>query len=505
MKYRSMIPALLATAMLVTDRPALAQEGYPEGTVAREGQRSVEIGNGLRWPLPDRHPSALRALTGKLTIYQVNIRQFTPEGTFDAFREQHLDRLHEMGVGMLWLMPIHPIGEVKRKGTMGSPYSVQNHQTVNPDLGTIEDLQELVEAAHERGMLVILDWVPNHSAWDHVESVVYPEWWVKDPETGLHKTPNEDWTDVIQFDHRRFPVRNYLQQSKDYWITEADIDGFRVDVAEMMEYSMQRRWIATLEYKYGEKFFLAEGYEDDLYRARYDTTYDWPFRDLLKGIVERRANIHQIYPTLFLMQKEASNGRFRMLFTSNHDMNAWENSAIDTFGDAAGIMAALTFLAQGMPMIYSGQEAGNDKELEFFEKDPIEWREHELAKIYRGLAHLKRNNSVLSHTTRGGVLKPIDCGEQDQVMGFRRERGTSVVAFIGNFTAEPASVTIGRDLGRATYRDAITGETVQARPGMTFDLEPWGFRVLFSGPVLPYPKNPLDPDNLVDREAQITR
>jgi len=473
--------AVLAASLSLLTAPAAVAQDADEGV--------IRIGPDLSWPLPTEKPSSRRSFLGSLTIYQVNTRQATEEGTFDAFREQHLDRLQRMGVGVLWFMPIHPIGEQNRKGSLGSPYSVRDYYEVNPELGTLEDFQELVEAAHERGMLVIMDWVPNHTAWDHEETIVSPEWWKRDAD-GSFQTPNDEWTDVIQLDHRRFSVRNHLQLAMDYWVTEADIDGFRFDVAELLSEDHTRRWIATTEIKFGEKFFLAEGYEEWLYLARYDKTYDWPFRDLLKNIANREAGVEELFLELFKKQREASNGRFRMLFTSNHDLNAWEGSAQEVFGDAAPICAAMTFFASGMPMLYSGQEAANADRLEFFERDPIQWKDDPIADVYRGMALLKRNNSLLSHTTGMGAMARIKGASEDpEVLALSRSRGNATVLFVGNFDDEPASATIARELPQGTYYDAISGEAVEVGRELSLDLEPWGFRVLFNE-ALPYPRNP---------------
>ena len=376
-------------------------------------------------------PQPGHADTGNLTIYEVNIRQYTPEGTFDAFRA-HLPRLAEMGVGVLWLMPIHPIGEVNRKGTLGSYYAVKDYTAVSPEFGTDADFRELVDAAHEAGMLVIIDWVANHTAWDHAWTALHPERFTQGPDGGVIP-PNPGWADVIDLNFDNAGTRTAMADAMAQWVREFDIDGFRCDVADDVPRDFWKPTIAALR-RERPMFMLAEADSEWMHDAGFDATYGWKLSSALLGARKGEVDASKVRQ---LVEKDAQDllaqdGAFRMLFTSNHDWNSWNGIAQEQFGPAWEAATVLTFTLPGMPLIYSGEEAGLDKQLEFFEKDPIRWRDHPAADLYTRLCHLKRTSPALRHGPGAGSLKFVRTESDDRVVAFIRQSGDSRVIVAAN-------------------------------------------------------------------------
>ncbi|MEM8836312.1 MAG: alpha-amylase family glycosyl hydrolase [Planctomycetota bacterium] len=406
-------------------------------------------------------------------IYEVNLRQHTEAGTFDAFRE-HLPRLHDMGVGVLWLMPIHPIGEENRKGTLGSYYAATDYKDVNPEFGTRRDFKELVEAAHELGMLVVLDWVPNHTAWDHEWTRSHPERYAKGPDGGF-RPPNDDWVDVIQLDYSNSDTRAAMLDAMLYWVREFEVDGFRADVAEMIPKDF---WIAAIERLRRERdmFMLAEGGAPWLHEAGFEATYGWGLGDRLMRVYAGENDAADV--RRFLIEDTAAitaadDSAFRMFFTTNHDWNTWNGLAIERLGEMWEAATVLTFTAPGMPMIYNGQEAGLDKRLEFFEKDPIEWRADSSADLYRRLAQLKKDEPALHHGESGGTIVHINTNDPDRLLAFRRVAEGSEIIVLANLSGEPVEVRGVRTEPDARYADLYGYPTeVPER------LDAWGWHLL---------------------------
>lgn len=408
-------------------------------------------------------------------LYEVNLRQYTPEGTINAFR-QHLPRLKEMGVDILWLMPIHPIGEEKRKGELGSYYAVQDYYAVNPELGTIQDFDALVADARKLGMRVILDWVANHTAWDH-EWVAELPWLYKRDADGKLMPPNEDWDDVVALDYAVEDTQNEMLRVMQFWVKEHRVDGFRCDVAESVPQEFWERSIRILENRYGDLFFLAEGGAEWLYEAGFDATYGWGLTDSVAGIHEGTADLTALRTYardgLLLPARRHPEG-FRMHFTSNHDWNSWNGTAIDRLGEAWEVATVLTFTLPGMPMIYSGQESGLDKQLEFFERDPIEWREeHPATDLYQRLIEFKQRTPALRHGDPGTRFNVTRFGEPDQVFSFVRRSADSSVTVMVNLTGKSASLFGFVSNPEQGYRD-IDGNPAE----IPVAIEPWGWVIL---------------------------
>ena len=272
------------------------------------------------------HPQWARAAT----IYQLNQRQFTHEGTFQAARE-HLPRLRRLGVDIIWLMPVNPIGEERRKGGLGSPYAVRDYRAVNPEFGSLRDLRSFVAAAHALGMKVILDWVANHTSWDNVLVAEHPEWYARDWKGDFRPTPWWDWDDVIDLDYSHAGLRRYMTESMCYWVREADVDGFRCDVAGFVPLDFWEQARAELD-AIKPVFMLAEWEARDLHEAAFDMTYGWSWNETMHHIAVGRSDVTALH--IFYAWNESSWPRdaIRMMFVSNHDKNSWEGTEFEQFG-----------------------------------------------------------------------------------------------------------------------------------------------------------------------------
>ena len=409
-------------------------------------------------------------------VYQINTRQFTPEGTFKA-AEAQLPRLSAMGVDILWLMPIHPIGEVNRKGTLGSPYSVKDYFGVNPEFGSEQDFRDFVTAAHAQGMYVILDWVANHSAWDNPLVEEHPEWYSRDWKGEYHPTPWWDWTDIIDFDYSQPELREYMTGAMSYWVREFDVDGYRCDVAGYVPLDF---WESTRQALDAIKpvFMLAEWEARDLHARAFDMTYGWswtgPARDIALGKSPATALIDFYVKTGEAWPADA----YRLLGTSNHDYNAWEGTAHEHFGDNLEAMTVLSVVGTGVPMVYNGQEAGNDRRLAFFEKDPIVWREDPMASLYTQLFSLLEENTALWHGDVGGKMIRIWTDKTDQVFSFTRENSNDKVLVLINFSDAALDATLIDGPAEGSYTDYFSQQAISVSLGDSISIPAHGWRVL---------------------------
>lgn len=408
------------------------------------------------------------------TIYEVNIRQYTPEGTFLAL-SRHLPRLKEMGVDILWLMPVNPIGELNRKGTLGSYYSIRDYMTVNPEYGTLDDLKLLVNRAHELGMKVILDWVANHTSWDNTLVEECPEWYKKDT-AGKLVSPF-DWTDVLQLDYGQPELHDYMINAMKHWIIEADVDGFRCDVASMVPTEFWNRARRELD-QVKPVFMLAESEKPELLVSAFDMDYGWEFHHIMNQVAQGKMNVTNMITYFRKTDTLYPGNSYRMYFTSNHDENSWQGTEFERMGDAASLMAVLSATVPGMPLIYTGQEACLDKRLEFFEKDTIEWdRNAEYAEFYRILLVLKERNRALWNGNEGGPMEVLPVAADSLVLAFTREKDNDRVLCIFNMSKEKQEIKLKHFPYPGNYADVFTGDEVVLQKRVLFKLEPWDYRI----------------------------
>ena len=380
-------------------------------------------------------PMAHVAWSRNANIYEVNLRQFSKEGTIKAFATQ-LPRLKKMGVDILWLMPIQPIGEKNRKGSLGSYYAVKDYTAVNPEFGTMDELKALVKQAHGLGMHVILDWVANHSAWDNRWVSEHNDWYKKNdqgeifPVTFTEGTEVEYWTDVVALDYGNKALWQGMSEAMAFWVREADVDGFRCDVAGLVPVPFWNHVRAELD-KIKPVFMLAEWAEPALHERAFDMTYGWDLADTMKDVAKGKADAAALRRSFTQPAKAFPQHAYRMRFTNNHDFNSWQGSDTELWGKSFEAMAAIAATVPGMTMIYNGQESGLDKRLAFFEKDQIDWKDYRYAAFYARLLKLKKDNPALWNGQYGGSMDIVDTGN-DKVFAYRRVLGKNVVNVTAN-------------------------------------------------------------------------
>jgi len=408
------------------------------------------------------------------TIYEVNVRQFTPEGTFKAF-ETHLPRLKELGVDILWFMPIHPIGVVNRKGSLGSYYSVRDYLGVNPEYGTLDDFKQVVGKAHELGMYVLIDWVANHTSHDAVLVEQHPDWYVRDS-VGKLVSPF-DWTDVAKLDYSKPELREYIINAMKYWVSGVGVDGFRCDVAAEVPADF---WNAAREeiVKVKPVVLLAEGEKPELLEYAFDADYGWEFHHLMNGIAQGKKTVLDLEHYLLKSVTTYPKNTIKMNFITNHDENSWNGTEFERMGDAVKTMAALSYLVNGMPLIYSGQEVGFNRRLPFFEKDQITWDDPTgMTAFYQKLNLLKGQSAVLSAGERGADIFRVKSSNDVNVLAFVRENETEKLFAVFNLSPLEQVITLEGDTYTGVYENYMKGDKKTFNLGDTIKLNPWEFSI----------------------------
>lgn len=373
-------------------------------------------------------------------IYEVNIRQHTAEGTFKAL-ETDIPRLKDLGIDILWLMPIHPVGELNKKGSLGSYYAVRDYKAINPEFGTEKDLRSLISTAHDNGMKVIIDWVANHTAWDHVWTETNKAFYALS-EAGEFVPPVDDWSDVIDLDYSNEDMRAEMLDALKYWVSEFDIDGYRCDVAEMVPmdfWDEVRKELDAIK----PVFMLAEGEDPELHLNAFDMSYSWELMHLMREVAAGEKSttaIKEMYERDFARFPE---GYVKMNIITNHDENSWNGTAEEFFGPAQEAWTVFAATTYGMPLVYSGQEANNTKRLEFFEKDPIDWSGgYKFEYLMKSLFNLKAQNPALWNGQ--GSLEWIPTVTDESIMVFKRVYDEHEVLVMVNTSDEIIEFEIDR-------------------------------------------------------------
>ena len=408
------------------------------------------------------------------TIYEVNLRQYTKGGTFKEF-EEHLPRLKELGVGILWFMPIQPIGKKNRKGTLGSYYSINDYTKVNPEFGTLEEFKSLVNKIHELGIKVIIDWVANHTAWDHHWTKEHPEFYTKDEE-GNFKAPVEDWEDVIHLDYGNPALWDEMIKQMQFWITECNIDGFRCDMAHLAPTLFWNHARCELD-KVKPVFMLAESENHDLLEYAFDSIYNWKLLHAMNDMAAGKINAKELLEIALNEEKYLPEGASLLNFTSNHDENSWQGSAIERLHYFLKPLTVLTFLLPGIPLIYSGQEAGNYRRLKFFDKDEIEWKEDKMTSIYQKLNALKQNNLAL----QTGEIKILKTDAPDSILAFARFTESKHVIVFLNLSDKDISFYVECGKLNGQYLNVFNEKTFEYNCHKPFSIDAYGYLVLVNG------------------------
>jgi cyclomaltodextrinase / maltogenic alpha-amylase / neopullulanase len=409
------------------------------------------------------------------SIYEVNIRQFSEEGTFEAVRRE-LPRIREMGVDIIWLMPVHPIGVKNRKGTLGSYYSVQDYYGINPEFGNKEDFATLVDAIHAEGMYIILDWVANHTAWDNPLTETNPEFFETDENGRFIPPRGTDWDDVIQLDYENPDVWTYMTGALAYWVEEFNIDGYRCDVAYLVPTPFWNQARTALD-RIKPVFMLAEADLPELHEQAFDMSYDWKMHSLMNRIAAGDAAPDDLELLIDEQRSLFPPNAFRMQFTSNHDENSWAGTVFERLGEGAKTFAVLAATIEGMPLVYNGQEAGMDKRLEFFEKDSIDWKESPFEELYTKLLNLKSENRALWNGEKGGRLQRIPTDRDDSIFAFVRESDDDKVFVVLNLTGNALDFSIDDSRIDGGYTSLFSGELMRFSGGTAFSMNPWDYGV----------------------------
>ena len=465
-RHHSLLLTLLLLGLLSScknDAPAASQATTPSATST---------------PTVKKDPRALPDWAKNATIYEVNVRQYTPEGTFEAF-SNHLPRLQKMGVDILWFMPIYPISKTKRKGSLGSYYAVSDYRGINPEYGTMKDFDKMVGRIHDLGMHLILDWVPNHTGWDHRWISTHRNWYTQndlgeiidpiDPGTGK----SWGWTDVADLNFDNPQMRKAMIDQKLFWINQHGVDGFREDVAHGVP---DLFWdeVAEAVFSTGKDVFMLAEAEVPSHRnsGNFHMGYGWSAHHLLNEIAHGKKSAQDLDAWLAEDRKKFQKG-MAMHFTSNHDENTWAGTVFDRMGAAHKTLAALTFVFDGMPLIYGGQEEPLKKRLEFFEKDDIGFKSYAYSDFYLRLATLKEENQAIWNGSHGGALKKMM--DHPDIFAFEREKNGDKVIGIFNLSAERQVLLMPKEI-KGT--DLMTDSDITWKKGLEVPLNPWQYYIM---------------------------
>ncbi len=409
-------------------------------------------------------------------IYEVNVRQYTKEGTFKAFAKE-MPRLREMGVETLWFMPITPIAQKNKKGSLGSPYACSDYTSINPEFGTLEDFQQLVKQAHELGMKVIIDWVANHTGWDHVWTQSNPEYYLKDSSTGDFQIAS-GMDDIIELDYNNPAMRQAMIAAMQYWIKTCDIDGFRCDLAAWVELDFWQQARPQVD-SVKKMFWLGEFDELDEpdYGKVFDASYTWSWMHKTREFYQDKLPL-SVLDSLLLRYSAIGDQSMRAWFTSNHDENTWNGTEYEKYGDMAEALAVFSATWNGVPLLYSGQELPNHKRLEFFEKDPIEWDgQYRKAGFYKTLLQLKSTHPALRGGDASVTTYRLQHTATDELIAYVRQNGDRKVLVLLNMSAKPIQFRLSDDVVKDSWTNVFDNNSRSISSEEEWTLPAWGWQV----------------------------
>lgn len=433
-------------------------------------------------------------MTENAVIYEANIRQYSPEGTFNAFAKD-IPQLKELGVKIIWVMPVNPVSKIKRKATdgrftseiedekerekyLGSYYSVSDYKAINPEFGTKEDFKNLVKTAHENGIYFILDWVPNHTGWDHPWITDHPDYYTQNekgeiidpinPETGT----SWGWTDTADLNYDNQNMRNEMLSDLKYWVEEANIDGYRIDVAHNVPVDFFETVTDELN-KIKPVFMLAEAEQPNLLLHAFDMHYGWEAHHIFNELAKGHVTVKAIDDYMVKIDSTLQDDDITMYFVTNHDENSWNGTLKERMPNNKEIFTALAYAMPGMPLIYSGQEYDLDHRLKFFEKDSIPKTKGKYYQLLEKLGELKNSNPALNGGKNAATYTRIQTNN-DHILMFNRQKEGSSVTFIGNFSDKDQ--TLKNEI-KGTPLDFIQSEPLKV-DGKNLILKPWEYKIL---------------------------
>jgi len=405
-------------------------------------------------------------------IYEANIRQYSPEGTFEEFTKD-IPEIKKLGVKIIWLMPIFPISETKRKATggvdskfasefpkeeqskyLGSYYAVSDFTKINPEFGTIEDFRKLLKTAHENGIYVILDWVPNHTGWDHTWLKTNPDFYTKNDKGEVTYPKGTDWTDVADLNYDNIKLQEAMISDMLYWLHKENVDGFRCDVAGSVPISFWQKAIPELRAE-KEIFMLAEAWEPELLKGNlFDMAYAWDGHHLFNGLAKGEKSIEDLKEYIKNTYNERyENDDILMNFVTNHDENSWNGTIKERMGERAEILTALSYMLPGMPLIYSGQEYDLSHRLKFFEKDSIPKLKGKSFALLEELGKLKNTNVALNGGKEKATFEVLDAG--NNMFALERSKNGKTILFIANLSKYSTKFSLSR---KGKYQDFLSNE-----------------------------------------------
>ncbi|APY08041.1 alpha-amlyase [Winogradskyella sp. J14-2] len=419
-------------------------------------------------------------------IYEANIRQYSPEGTFDEFTKD-IPTLKALGVKVIWLMPVFPISETKRKAEggkfasefpeeeqakyLGSYYAVTDFTKINPEFGNKEDFRELVKTAHENGIYVILDWVPNHTGWDHEWIKNHPEYYTKNESGEIIHPKGTDWTDVADLNYDNQSMRQEMIEDMLYWVKEEGVDGFRCDVAGSVPLDFWKTAISILRSE-TNVFMLAEAWEPELLDGDlFDMAYAWDGHHLMNAMAKGEKTTEDFDAYINKVSNDYDEDDILMNFITNHDENSWNGTIKERMGDKKELFTALKFLMPGMPLIYSGQEYDMDHRLKFFEKDSIPKTKGEYFNLLKKLGELKNTNPALNGGKNAADYKRLNT--ESDILMFERSKDEQTLLFVGNFSDAGNKIA----MPKGKFLNYLSNEELEL-VGDAFELNPWEYKIL---------------------------
>jgi glycosidase len=375
-------------------------------------------------------------------------------------------------------MPIQPIGIKNRKGALGSPYAISDYVSVNSELGTLDDLKLLVNKAHQMGFYVILDWVANHTAWDHIWIDQHPDFYTKNSNGDIVHPENTDWHDVADLNFYNQNLRHEMIESLKYWVREADFDGFRCDMAGLVPTDFWEAARIELD-KLKPVFMLAEAEQLEMHFKAFDMTYNWACHHLMNDIAKGAKSVGDLDAYFGTDPIYFPKNAIRLNFTSNHDENKNAGSAVERFGNSYKAFIVLTFTMPGSPLIFSGQEAGLNRRLQFFDKDEIDWASTlEYTPFFQSMVKLKKENPALWTGEHGGYMNRLYTNKIDKIFAFSRCKSDNMVVVVLNLSPERQSFYLDINLGENNLKSFFTGEPIISN---ILELPPWGYNILLKG------------------------
>ena len=474
------INSLLICSLLISMIVSGCSQNQPNQGQPSQSAQPEQTSNA-----PDSSPTATPASNEKTTpvpewaynatMYEVNIRQYTKEGTFKAF-EEHLPRLKEMGIRILWFMPIHPISEEKRLEILGSYYSVADYKDVNPEFGTLDDFKALVDKCHEMGFKVMLDWVANHTGWDNAWIDEHEDWYTKDANGNIIIPPTTSWSDVADLNYDNQDMRAEMIEAMSFWVREYDVDGFRCDYATGVPLDFWETAREALE-KIKPVFMLAE---DDRSMAfmkyAFNTNYGWGLYHNMNKIAKGLYSPNGLISYFESIQSRYPGDTYPLHFIDNHDENSWNGTVEERLGQAQYPMLALIFTTPGMPLIYSGQEANLNRRLLFFQKDEIDWTSLPNEELISTLVKLKLDHPALWNGDIGGSVEFMQTSDK-KVLSYERVKDDDRIFVVLNLSSKAIDATITLNQG-FSGTNVLTKEDIALSEGdNTIKLEPWEFRI----------------------------